>query len=115
MAPTVGTVAEAKATPAPATNGQLSTLEQLQADVARLTGLLGDALAENKKLRETPVINTGAAYGIIPASGKYDTSMKIALPHGGQLIGPRRKMLDIIEEVQSGRLAGFLNAHPEVK
>lgn len=97
-----GKVAETTAPPV--------TLESLQAQLAAL-------LEENRQLRTRPVVNEGAAYGIIPpsADGKYGYSVKIALPHGGQLIGPRRKMVDISEEVTSGRLAAFLNAHPEVK
>lgn len=99
----------------PVTNGTSDVNAQLTAQVAQLSCQLAELLAENKRLRETPVLNTGAVYGIIPASGKYATSMKMGLAHGGQLIGGRSKMLDVIDEVTSGRLQAFLSAHPEVK
>ena len=84
------------------------TLESLQAQLAAV-------LAENAALKARPSIATGAVYGIIPASGKYGTSAKMSLPSGGQIIGPRKKFVELIEEVNSGRITAFLDAHPEVK
>lgn len=86
------------------------TLEVLQAQLAEL-------LAENKRLREVPQVYKGAQYGIVDPSDDYPNhAMKLSLPSGGKAImGPRKKFLDIIDEVKSGRLEAFLGAHPEVK
>jgi len=92
------------------------TLAELQAQLADLAGKLADQMAENKRLRETPQVVNGAMYGTIPPSGKYLTpAFKMSLPSGGQIIGPRVKFVELIDEVTSGRLQANLNAHPEVK
>ena len=87
----------------------LNTPEALQAQIIAL-------LARIKDL-ETPKAHVGAQYGLVEPSEDYpNTAMKITLSSGGRAImGPRRKFLDIIDEVKCGRLEAFLTAHPEVK
>jgi len=90
----------------------------LQEQLNALQAQLAEQLAENKRLRETPQAHVGATYKILEpsADGKYGRSLSVELPSGGRgILGPRRKHLDIIEEVKSGRYEAFLTAHPEVK
>ena len=89
----------------------------LQAQLDALKSQLLEQLAENKRLRETPQVHTGAQYRIVPPSEDYPSSaLAMTLSSGGRAImGPRKKFLDLIEEVKSGRLENILQAHPEVK
>jgi len=94
------------------------TNAQLQAQLIELTTRLNAQVAENERLRMTPQAHVGATYKILEpsADGKYGRSLSVELPSGGRgILGPRRKHLDIIEEVKSGRYEAFLTAHPEVK
>jgi hypothetical protein len=99
-------------------NGKTPTMAELQAMLATLQLQLADQVAENKRILATPQAHVGATYKILEpsADGKYGRSLSVELPSGGRgILGPRRKHLDIIEEVKSGRYEAFLTAHPEVK
>jgi hypothetical protein len=89
----------------------------LQAQIDALKAQLSAQVEENKRILATPQVYKGAQYGIVDPSEDYpNTAMKMTLSSGGRAImGPRRKFLDIIDEVKSGRLEAFLAAHPEVK
>jgi hypothetical protein len=89
------------------------TLEQLQAELARVSTALVAQMEENKRLKEAPV---GAVYGTIPPSGKYLTpALQMTLPSGGRIFGPRKKYIELIQEVESGRMQAALDKFSEVK